>query len=448
MDNSHLYSGGELQLGGQFNVLLAGKDLGPPPSSAVAVLLLVLAFNNDWVPRSELESKLHPNTDPKAQSNSFRQTLFRLKKWIGSDQIRVESRRIRLNAPWLMRIANSSGELVTASRIAAGIDHPWMDELRQQFASRFGAIGSTEHSHFYNMLQGLSESDREIGRAVLTSGAHLLEAHSQAEVLNIFAALRPRRGMEVYSAEFYLERSKCAMRFGSFDSAVNYALRAFRIAQKKRQSAVSAQSAAYLMFWLLEKGEETESQEWLGTLKKMERTPLTRTLVRNAELAFYWNAGDFDQASSIMESIELSSLPSSTRSEQLHYWANASLFFAEREDAIRSGNCLLKAKELIQPKLDFTSDQMLELSQIVVQTTKRNYQQSLENIKQLVSLCESQEFHLSATYALAHQALILAKMGKVLEARKVWLEVESRRRAFGGGLPERVKRQKAALQVF
>jgi len=51
MSKSDIQTGGELQLGGQFTVILDGKDLGAPPSSAVAVLLLVLAFNNDWVAR-------------------------------------------------------------------------------------------------------------------------------------------------------------------------------------------------------------------------------------------------------------------------------------------------------------------------------------------------------------------------------------------------------------
>src|ERR1022692_2214141 len=117
----------------EFSLWADGQELSVAPNRSVAVLLVGLLDKEEcWTSRADLSRLLYPESDTVCALNALRQTLFRLRKWLGEDVTEERFGGIRL-IPGVMTSSWPVARITQAMApedLAPGRDRPWIDAIR------------------------------------------------------------------------------------------------------------------------------------------------------------------------------------------------------------------------------------------------------------------------------------------------------------------------------
>jgi hypothetical protein len=290
----------------------------------------------------------------------------------------------------------------------------------------------------------LGQQDAVIGRSMLWGAADVLDQVSIQDVARMLRLTRPLKSSEPQAAEHALLRSKGAFRCLAFDEAIALATRAWRIASSNKQGAFATEIAAWIMFFNLEQGKRDQARDWFPVVSSSRVSIESRLFAINASLAFQWNFGDVSEAGTLMrEGLDI--IHRGTRRQQLHFWANTAVFAAENGDLRLAREALQEAEAVWIEAVDVALGTTVSLARVNILTREGEAGQAIRASESHIAECHTRENWVCGLYACEANAQALHRAGRPSEAASAWRRNEARRKAAGGHLTDRLKRQRAAI---
>jgi tetratricopeptide (TPR) repeat protein len=423
---------GLLKLGGSVHVSIRGVELPNPPTKSTAILLIGLYIERqEWSNRKELARKLFPDTETKKRDDAFRQTLLRLRRWVGEDALDFNRSYVRLTPGfWESDLSNPEKFTITPDQIAEGIEHPWLNELRQKVAGRTNVAFQAPAKSFSQTVLAVATLDIEVARSILIGGDYLINLVPRDEVLNILKATEPTAIHQSLSTEHTLLCANVLARFCFIRESYQKLVEAYRMAAQKREKAHALSAAAWATYISLDCGEMEDAKTWFEIISQ-ESFKQKRLALVTAQLSYHWMNGDTEKG---WESIELgrSIVNRAERRIALHFWANSSIFASEFEDPEFALLAIEKAKSLLVPGLDFWFMKNYWLAEAWYLLCTGSYASAISILDSQIKLSDQDDSPFHGLYFAQAKAEALARMGHIEDGLELWQQCEQIRLDQGG----------------
>ncbi len=435
----------EIGLGGRFAVTRDGQKLGSPPTRLTAVLFCALVQQNgEWMSRSEIGDKLYPDSDPESKKTALRQTLSRMRHWLGDEVLRTSNGCVRIAIEkCLVNISLKDGSPARYAQIAPGFDHPWMDELRAHWSPVSQQQPRTRFQDLTHSVLRLGRQDPSMGRGLLVASSELFDHISTKDLSEMLTATAPKRGREPLAAEHLMLRSAHAFRSLAIQRAQDLGFQAWQMANQKKQVPLAATMASWLMFFATEMGDRVQSRHWLNYIDNAGAPENSKLLSINALMCFHWNWGDFGEAERHVQQ-GLKVIHSHSRRDQIHFFTNSSAFYSEGRQYRAAEDCLRQAESLIIPDLDLDAATGIQHAQTKLFPNIGRPEEALKIGEELATACKSLENPIHGLYASEAEARALAIIGRTRESAQAWDRLIARRAAVGSKPTTRLKRLRAS----
>lgn len=413
--------GFRIEVGLETKVWRDGQELNDPPTAATLLLLKCLAeaFPHS-AERRALAHKIYPLSAGQASMNALRQTVFRLRQWLGAEAIRAEDRALALDP----------------SRWQVVVSKPPEHE---------GGTGSRIRDSFKSLVHDLSTLDVEAARSLFLGGRRLAESLPLNDLADLLKATRPNSNKEHGAMEHMLYHGRYYHQTLQFNRAETAHLRVFRLATQSKRHAVSSSAAAWLLFTYVEKGDLVAARSWLAQVVNGDRTISGRLFAANAKACYLWNTMEqsdardqFDFASRLLHH--------SSQADQAHYWSNFAVFAAESRETSLYEDCAARARSLAVPGIDMISEHNILLASAIVLRDKGEHAQSISVLDTLRRNESARGHTLGVVYEMETAAETYAAMGHKSAAIHLWSEAEAMRAAGGGKLTPRLQAMKSRIK--
>lgn len=447
-------SGNELprwqaHLGGTFTVECNGKDLGPPPSKATAVLLAgLLARPDTWIFRDELARRLYPGKPVEDAKTALRQSISRLKEWVGADAVKIEHSRLKAaRKDWLVDLTLPNGQPAAAPQISPGISHPWFDQMR----SHWGANQDTENlspvqNHFEQLVLDSIELDVDLARSILAGGQRIFESLEVGTQTEFLARTRPKSRSDPYAREHMEMTGTLLLRSFIVRDALAAYQRAYRMAAQARDRANAARISGLVLFTFIESGDFDSAENWNNRMRLAGGGGQLTQI--NAKAAFLWNAYSLDEAIVAMKEGE-AIVESADRAQQAHFWSNFAVLAAEANQRDFSELCSENARRLMNEQLDLWIKHTLLLAGGTRAMMAGNFPEAFEQLETLRRITQEQHYLIEVLYAEEALAEANARAGDLKRAAELWRHAEKTRKGAQVRLtPRLLARKKRIMQRF
>ena len=429
-----------LDIAGAFSVSRDGLELGGPPTRLAGVLLLCLASRGDhWSGRDELAQRLYPEQDANKASAAMRQTLSRLKSWLGSESLQVEPGRIRLTQNlWAINFLGPGGSRLPGSLIAPGLSHPWVDELRTRWTQADLRQSPVNNVPFTEAVRQAAMLDVGAARSLFQGGEVFFDSLAAPDFSELVALTRPRDSSEPLAEEHLYTEAVLCLRFPAMTQSLKLLAKAYRLAKKKGNAKVMLRAQSMYLFCLIEAGAMVDAAECLGHLEGIaERQDLT-LLQMNAKAAYYWNTNQFEPALRIMLS-QVDHADRYDRLQQLHFWTNLAVLAAEAGDIGLSEQAEAQARSVLLSGFDLVSEQMLTLGAGTRMIGLKRPWEAIEILEKLEKSTIESNRPYAELYVREAKSEALALAGEKGKARASWASAIAIRRASDLHLTPRLR---------
>ena len=439
--------GGTAHIGGRIEIWRDGKQMPDPPNRSVAVLLIGLIERGEsWSGRDELAQRMYPGESQNKANAALRQSITRIRRWLGNDVIESGDARVRLKDSWELDLNFAHGEPATGQRIAPGIRHPWLEEMRLQW-SPAPAIPEVRFSQaFAEAVEELSKVDPDTARSTLVGGAALLGILPTTTVARLLGLTHPTDRRDPFSFEQIELETLLLTRMGDLAGAMAAGLRAFRMATHQRSMSLIDRGIAGMLFASIEAGQMSEAKGWLDRIPETERIGKTRLLLSNARAAYAWNQIQFDEALELMKRAERF-VTAAERAERLHFWSNYFVLAAEAGRQDQAQECEQRVRELIRCQIDLAACHCLELGLAELDLLAGQSEEAVKRMRSLVESAGRSEHELTSWYAQELLAEALCRAGNPSEGLSVWGAVETKRLRHGLRLTPRLRARKSRIMA-
>ncbi len=321
------------KLGGQLTVVRDGLVLGPPPTRLAAVLLIgLLSRQSEWVARRTAANRLYPAEDESQARQALRQTLHRLREWLGAEAIEATADHLRVDGQWSIDLMLPDGKAATFGLIASELDHEWIDEVRLNWSrDAVNQLGDADKA-FFDLILSTAVLDPDAARAMLPMGRPNLCRFDPSTLAQVLTATRPANPDAPFAAAYYEIRGMYEGASCNFRIAIQFLEKAFRIATAQGQHKDANRAAGHLLYCHIECGDEAAANVWSSRLR---HSPWNALFSNGAIASEMWNRNDHAGAIEFMLSSE-HLLKSAAREERLHFWSNLSILAAEASDTTTS----------------------------------------------------------------------------------------------------------------
>lgn len=437
--------GGTAHIGGRIEIWRDGKRMPDPPNRSVAVLLIGLIERKEsWSGRNELAQRLYPGESAHRANAALRQSITRIRRWLGDDVLESGDARIRLREPWEIDLNFAHGEPAAGQRIAPGIRHPWMEELRLRWSPAPSLPEIRFAQAYAEAVEEMSKVDTDVARSTMVGGAALLALLPTATVGRLLGLTSPKDRRDPFCFEHAELEISLLTRMGDLMGALAAGNRAFRMATHQRATALIDRATSSMLFMSVEAGRISEAKGWLARISETERVGKTRLLLSNARAAYAWNQTQFDEALDQMQRAERF-IEAAERAERLHFWSNYFILAAEAGKGDRAQDCEAKVRELLRPQIDLAADHCLELGLAELDLLSQRFEKAADRVRSLVESARRDEHELMTWYAQELLAEALCRTGNQSEGRSVWESVEAKRLRQGLRLTPRLRARKARI---
>jgi DNA-binding SARP family transcriptional activator len=438
-----------VKLNGCFSVLRDGKEIGSPPNSTVEALLIGLLFQEGhWLQRSRVAELLYPNTASSA--NAFRQSLFRLRNWLGDGCIEQDGYRIRLVPSAFTHEYSIDGDSVAAeSSFAGGATHAWVRQIRVSLSRMGSAVEGedfeTVTSLFFQSVFETSKWDKDVARELLVGGRSLTSHLNSDELGTLLENTAPRDRRDPFVAEHRELLASNYLKQGEIRRAIEQYSLAAKLARHQSNWGVCYSTGAMKMLSEIESGNFIDATETYRELESIPGAKSTSLIMVNAQACFLWNQNHLDRALAVMRS-GIRKIDSAGRAERLHFFSNYALLCAEAEQ-IQEARTAMKEVDLIRkPYLDHVADSISALAQAMIQLQTGDVSSAQKTLLDSRHKIVANRNVVSDWYTAEILAECYATKGDAKRAQIVWNESEKARQAMGLKLTPRVRKRKERIR--
>jgi tetratricopeptide (TPR) repeat protein len=436
----------KVRLGGTFEVEGPSGTLSAPPNRTIATLFLgLLARGESWSGRDDVAQLLYPSSEMTSARTAFRQSLVRLRKWIGDASVELGRDCLRLKPDvFSIDLTLPDGSPAPPPLIAPGLNHPWADYVRSQWRPLPKVADDTPGLQFCRTVLDVATLDRDCGRSLLVGGWELAQLVTPIEISEMLNATRPNDRRDPHACEHLMMRGTFLYWVGAIREACETYMKAARIARLQRDSGLSYHARAFVLFGLVESGEMGAAADWIKRLSAEESRRSQSLLQLNALGAYHWNNGEVATAIDIYSKAQRH-IPGANRMQKLHFWTNFAVLLAEAGMSEDCQAAAATAHEHLNPRVDKHSALTLDFAEAtrLMQDQPGRAAQILERmcaestkIGWTMSELYAQEA-LAEAYALCRQSAL---------AHQTWQRAEALRKRFSGRLTPRLQARKARIR--
>lgn len=434
------------KLGGQLSVWEDGNELPGPENKTIAVLLVGLLFRDaDWSSRQELADLLYPESGPDSRRASLRQSLLRLRRWCGNEALEEQKDLVRLAAgKWTFDILLGSGQNGTWSMIAPGLDHPWVEAIRQSLAPAIEPNPVAEIARFADNVADVARVDPDTGRSLFVGGAGLAQSLSIEHYQMLLNLTQPKDRRDPYVLEYLQLRTYFYERMGMFGQVKDTERRVYRLASQQRKQDMMILSGAQLLFYEIEDGQMGEAAAWIDHLQNRLHADARSLLFTNAKAAYYWNMNRFDEAISLMN-LGIRRIASADRATRVHFWVNLAILCAEAQRLEQAEDALVEAKRLVVGQFEKLRLHGIWHAEALICLYRNEAAEAIRLFRQLLQANEQHNAQPGIWYASEALCVALAEYGNYDEAKRLWAANEKKRRSMCSRMTPRVLAQKSRV---
>ncbi|MFI5386733.1 MAG: hypothetical protein ACHQ50_11510 [Fimbriimonadales bacterium] len=431
-----------LQLGKEVTVERDGVPCGPPPNATVCVLLVGLASQGEaLIARTSLAAELYPEGDSGASRNALRQSILRLRRWLGEDCLECVGDRVRLTPRrWSIEPDVLAGAKIPAPFLAAGVAHPWLDTLRERWLESTHAGYAATVRHYVAAVEGAADRDRDVGRALLAGGRSFSEQLTARENDALLSKTDFRDRRDPFALEHVELRAALYYRLFHPTEAVAGYMRAYSLANHMRNGAAQARTASFVAFCCIESGDMRSACDWLARVNE-DRASASRLLVSICRAAYDWNSGQLEAALETTRAA-IRFIPSTDRVTRVHFWSNYAAVAAEAGALSLSDELRERASEDLICDLDVRATQVLTYARGTRLMKGGEPNEAVEVFDGLASAARRMDWEATALYATDALAEAQALCGRWIQARQTWNLVH---RARNGLLTPRLQARRARI---
>lgn len=436
-----------LRLGGRYEVRRGNDDLGSPPTQCTATLLAVLALRGEaWTGREECAARLYPDSPQAGALNALRQTLFRLRRWLGPGAIESEEHRLRI-APGAVRVDVHlpDGREAAGALIAPGIAHPWLEALRERSnGAEVGEEGPGPVAAYLTAVEEVSAVDLDAARCLLVGGREMAQRVDPGRMLELVRRTRPHRRADVCAVEHAELQGELLYRTLALSEAEQAFRRAVRLATHHGDREAVCRTEAMLGFVLLESGRLEDARNVAALLPHPRRGAAGQLMGTSLAAELLWSEGRLSEALKTLEGAR-PFVESQGRHAKLCYWCNLAVLAAEVGHLEKVQEGRERAAALSNPFVDHWASLMLGLAEGEELMVRRRPEEAAVRLEQVVCVARREGFPLRSLYAMEAEAEALARAGDPRRAWITWRSAERLRQRAGLRPTPRLEARKGRL---
>jgi hypothetical protein len=395
--------------------------------------------------RQEIARRLYPESDSSHGLVAVRQTLLRLKGWLGTQVLEEQRGCLRLvealfEADWTLTNIRDTIERL----IAPGLNHPWVEVIRLERQRQVGEPSNSLHQEFTRTVETVAEADRDAARCILAGGHEILKSLELPVASRLLGLTEPKHRWDPCAFEHSEMRGQLYYHLGAVKMACKAQARSFRLAGQQRSQSKMARAAALTMFAELESGSMDEAWGWMVRVSTFNRVSSLNLLLVNAHAAFLWNSNRVGEAIEAMIKAR-ATIHSVDRAQTVHYWSNLALLAAEAGNTPLAFEAEGQATSRMVPQLDYNFASTLSLARVTSLMASGNAEEARSIFLNARLASEKRGHRIGYWYATEGYAESLAHVGQVKLAAKVWGEVEAARSSANLKLTPRLAARKARI---
>lgn len=447
---SHVQCRWQIRLGGRYEVQRGDEDLGPPPTQCTATLLAVLALRGEaWTGREECAVRLYPDSPGAAALNALRQTIFRLRRWLGFGAVESNGHRLRLR-PGAVRVdvRLTDGREASGALIAPGISHPWLDAIRDEVGCHAPTVPAAIPSPadaYVLAVEEVCAVDVDAARCLLLGGREIAQTVDPDRMLELMRRTRPRRRTDTCAVEHFEFQAELLYRDLALQAARSVLRKAHRLAVWRGDRLASLRTEAMLGFALMESGLVDEADAIARELSsKSRRGGAVNVICQSYAAELLWCRARFAEALAVLAETRRCVDPLE-RHAQFGFWCNYALLAAEAGELERAQEGTEFAKRLCNPHMDRWATLMLGLVEGEELMARRCPEEAIQRLKAVGARARIEGFPLRSLYAREAEAEAWARVGKPNQALSVWRSAEAVRRRAGLVQTPRLQARKRRL---
>ncbi|MBX3111611.1 MAG: hypothetical protein KF857_06340 [Fimbriimonadaceae bacterium] len=411
-----------IKLGHDRRAWRGGEELLHPPTRATEQLLYYLAEKFPArLERRAVAARLYPEASERAAFNALRQTVHRLKQWLGAEAVVSDAKSIGLS-PDLWEV--ESQEVEPGTYVLKQDDKP------------------VNTGSFKDLVMHMATLDKEVARGLLLGGREIAINLNLPDLYDLLKAATPTSMKEAGAYEHLAFYGRYFHKTALFNKAIAAHTRVYRHAGQNRRHALMSNAAAWLLFTYVEMGDMATARQWLPEVVGSDRSHAGRLFAANAMACCLWNDMEIDDTYAEFEKAA-KVIYSASRSDQSHYWSNYAVFAAESGRFALSEECQERAASLRVSGLDTVSKGNCLLASALCQRHAGDFAGAVSTLEQYRAEEAARGQELGVVYANEALAETRAMMGQHLLARKLWATAERTRAAGGGMLTPRLKAMRA-----
>jgi hypothetical protein len=423
-----------LQLGPDLRAVVDGQAMGPAPNERTAALAMLIGQRfGDRLPRRALARQIHPSSEVTDPMAALRQTLLRLRNWLGRNALEADAKSIAARGSWIIEAAVRDNEIP-----ASAYRHPVFDSYRTPL-SRIGLPSVLQQ--FDDAVRAVASVDRTEARGMLVGAPGVIRSFPPQAMLDLLDVSRPRRPSEAFAFEHSELVCWALSAAGLLDEAEEVMRHALATAKRLNRPVQVARAQALLLFIALETGNLRQADQLLNAIAG--DFGHHRLLVDNAMIAYAWNTGRLDQALSMARE-RSTTIRRETVTDRIHFWSNLAVLAAEAEDVQAALQAAATGESLLPEGLHAQARWNLRLARLRV-LAESDPQHSVEGLAAAVRDLHEQGRWLQEAYAREALAVALCKSGDRQGAEHEWRVAEEARMSRGWRLNPRHLRIRSQL---
>jgi tetratricopeptide (TPR) repeat protein len=387
----------------------------------------LLFRGTNWSGRNELADLLYPNSDASVRRSSLRQSLLRLKRWLGNEAIEEVQGRIRLaENKWTYDCLLANGEAAPSPMIAPGISHPWIEAVRNELAPIAEPMLADEVESFARAVEETASVDADTARSLLVGGTNLTACLPPDRLGHLLRLTQPKDRRDPLTIDHIELKVGLYDRLGCYRDAKEAQARAYRLASQQHIRDRMIRAGAMMLFYEIEDGQMGEASAWIDHLEQTLKADTRSLLFCNAKAAFLWNMNRLDDAIIQMRQA-IRRIPSTDRLTKLHFYTNLTVLYAEARKLDLVDESLAEARSLVIDRLDVFRAMAIKLGEATRLMYSSCVDEAIALFDELIDENKRRECKPGYWYASEAKAEALALRGDLAEAVRLWQTTERSR---------------------
>jgi len=376
--------------------------------------------------RFALAAELFPDSPSAEAGNALRQSLHRLRKWLGDGAISCSGRSVELSPCCWTVIPDVFSEEKVEGALLVGVLHPALEKYRSLWSRSRGVSLDETAQALVSAVTTIAPHDRFAARAIFVSGGAIINRVGLEDLRKLLEATKPGPSECLHGLQYYEQQGFYYMRQACVKGVITSFTRAFRISERLRDSAGRSRMASELACAFIELGEMQRAAYWLDKVR-VGKNPSSNLMIETSRASFHWNQGHCTAALETMDEAR-TYLPEADRPSVARFWVNYSLLSAEAGRSKASEDAVLRADELTKSAGPIVQSTLRVARAIQLASSGKLYD-SIDLLTETLQTTVSFEHRMGAMYIEEALAEVYASAGCSADAKNTWRSAQAKRSA-------------------